>query len=252
MFISNYYPVLADREDQRDLIYEVKDTELKERVDLRKWATHVENQVNLRSCTSEAVVGAYELLLKKQYPEKLVDLSVLFVYYNARILEGAKPDFDPGVYIKDALQSVKLQGICAESIWPYNLKQYSVVPTLASYEDAKKRRIKNYYRCSDFDSILNALSNEIPVVVSIKIYNQFNRIGWITSTIPELQPPKEGEEPIGGHSVVLVGYDSETERLVVRNSFGSTWGDNGYFYIPYSYARTEIMDAWVFDLDLKD
>ena len=249
MLLSSYYPVYADPEDQRDLFYEPNDTELKEQVDLRPWATEVENQSTLRSCTSVAIVGAYELLLKKLYPEKFVDLSALFVYYNARILEGTRPADDFGVYIKDALRAVKQQGICAESVWPYNMKQFSSIPTLESYEDAKKRKIKNYYRCKNFDDILNALNNDIPVVVSMKIYSKFNTIGWRGES--QLPVPASNEPFIGGHSVVLVGYDAEKQQLIARNSFGMMWGDKGYFYIPYSYGREQIMDAWVFDIEVE-
>jgi C1A family cysteine protease len=195
-----------------------------------------------------AVVGAYELILKKFYPEKFVDLSALFVYYNARILEGARLTDDPGVYIKDALKSVKQQGICADAVWPYNAKNVSCVPTLESYEDAKTRTIKNYYRCDNFDSMLAALSNDIPVVVSMKIYSNFNTFGWQGQS--HLTMP-DNEEIVGGHSVVIVGYDNGLQHLIARNSFGATWADQGYFYIPYDYARENIMDAWVFDIAVE-
>jgi C1A family cysteine protease len=247
-----YYPVSADPKDQRDLFYEStrpEDTALKESVDLREWATTIESQSTLRSCTSQAVVGAYELMLKKQYPEKFTELSPLFVYYNTRIMEGIKAVYDSGVYIKDALRAVKLQGICAESIWPYDVASFSSIPNLASYKDAKTRRIKNYRKCKNLTDMLDALSDEIPVVVGMKIYSSFNSIGW--NGFADLTMPTMGDQLIGGHAVALVGYNSADEKFIARNSFGSAWGDYGYFYIPFEYASKYFIDGWVFDLDVE-
>lgn len=56
----------------------------KQLVDLREWASPVEEQWQLGSCTAQAVVGAYELLTKMHYPDQFVDLSRLFLYYNAQ------------------------------------------------------------------------------------------------------------------------------------------------------------------------
>ena len=244
-----FYPVDQDLDDQRDVLYTPVDVEIKEAVDLRQWASAVENQANLRSCTSQAVVGAFELLLKKLYPEKFIDLSPLFVYYNAKVLEGKKEIYDPGVYVRDALKAVKLQGICAEKVWPYDLKTFSATPNLDSYRDASKRKIKNYYRCSTIDDILNALCNEMPVVVGMRIYYNFQWLGWNGST--EILSPKNNEILIGGHSIVLVGYDKSTGMFTARNSFGPLWADKGYFYIPFDYAEQEFMDSWVFDIEVE-
>lgn len=244
-----YYPVDQDLQDQRDLFYTPADVEIKEAVDLRQWASPVENQANLRSCTSQAVVGAFELLLKKLHPEKFVDLSPLFVYYNAKVLEGKKEIYDPGVYVRDALRAVKLQGICAEHVWPYNLATFSSIPNLDSYEDARKRRIKNYYRCGSTDDIINALCNDTPVVVGMRIYNNFQWLGWNGTS--ELVVSRNNEIMIGGHSIVLVGYNKSTGKFIARNSFGPLWADKGYFYIPFDYAEKDFMDSWVFDIEVE-
>jgi C1A family cysteine protease len=48
--------------------------------------------------------------------------------------------------------------------------------------------------------------------------------------------PKSGEQTVGGHAVVGVGYDDAKQWFVVRNSWGDGWGMKGYFTLPYAYV----------------
>jgi C1A family cysteine protease len=52
---------------------------------------------------------------------------------------------------------------------------------------------------------------------------------------------------IGGHAVLCVGYDNSTGLFKIRNSWGPDAGDNGYFYMHYSYVTEPTMasDFWV-------
>lgn len=53
-------------------------------------------------------------------------------------------------------------------------------------------------------------------------------------------------EHVGRHAVVAVGYDDKRQRIVVLNSWGSSWGDGGYFYMPYNFITDTEMcsDFW--------
>jgi len=51
-----------------------------------------------------------------------------------------------------------------------------------------------------------------------------------------LPMPTYGEQPIGGHEVLIVGYDDATQLFKIRNSWGPGWGLSGYFLMPYAYA----------------
>lgn len=249
-FFVNYYPVVADQGDHRDFLYEKKDKELQEEVDLRSYVSRVRNQAHLRSCSAEALVAAYEILLKKQYPEKYTDLSALFVYHNARLFESRRPLVDSGVYIRDAIRAVKQFGVCAESVWPYNTLNLSITPTEESYIDARTRTIDSYYKCRDFEDILDALNNDVPVVTAIKTYSNFSRLGWTGTS--KLTLPESRDLNMGGHSVALVGYNRQTQQLIAKNSFGPLWGDRGYFYIPFEYAEDGFLDSWIFEIELLD
>jgi C1A family cysteine protease len=47
--------------------------------------------------------------------------------------------------------------------------------------------------------------------------------------------PKRKEKLLGGHAVMAVGYQHPAKRFIVRNSWGTDWGLDGYFTMPYAY-----------------
>lgn len=249
-FSIKYYPVVAEPEDHRNHFYENKNSNLKEEVNLRPFSSKVRNQVNLRSCSSEAVVGAYEILLKKEFPEQFVNLSPLFVHHNAKMYESRRPVLEAGVYIRDAIRSVKHFGICSEDIWPYSQQNFSFHPTEESYNDAKKRKLKHYFRLKNFDDLLDALTNELPVISAIKTFSNFTQFGWNGTSYLDI--PGQKDFMIGGHAVTVIGYNQNKEYLIAKNSFGPLWGDAGYFYISFDYARSHFLDSWTIGIDLQN
>jgi C1A family cysteine protease len=153
-----------------------------------------------------------------------------------------------GAYVRDAVKAVQKYGICSERLWPYQIQDYSITPSIISYDDAKHRNIKDYYRIHTLEDTLDAINKEWPVVFSMRVYSQFEDLygrGKDTATLPQ-----KGEEPIGAHAMCFVGYDLNKKVLIARNSFGRHWGQNGYCYIPFDYVREEVMDSWIFDIDL--
>jgi C1A family cysteine protease len=248
LVLKSKYNVRQDPSDWRDLPYSFARQPLREMVDLRNWASPIEDQGHLGSCTGQAVVGAYELLLNKEVPAQFLDLSRLFVYYNARLIENAINE-DVGAYMRDAVKATHKYGICNEKLWPYNISDFAVTPSITSYDDARHRTIKNYYRISVLEDILDALNKEMPVVFSIRVYASFDDL--YNTDAPVTKTPSDGDAPIGAHAMCFVGYDLPKKMLLARNSFGTDWGMKGYCYIPFDYARTEVMDSWVFDINLS-
>ena len=238
MFTGRLDPI-----DERDLAYEASGAALAVAVDLTPWASRVEDQGHLGSCTGQAVIGAYELMLRSR--DVSLELSSLFVYYNARVIEGYT-DEDVGAYVRSAIKALAQWGVCLEALWPYRIGEFNVPPPVKCYEDAAHRKIKNYRRLSTLLEIKDALSQGRPVVAGMQVYSQFTDIDTLH---PVLRMPEADEEPLGGHAVCLVGYNQDS--FLVRNSFGADWANNGYFWMPFEYAERETMDLWVFDLDVE-
>lgn len=241
------YRLVADQIDWRDQYYNYAKCSLQESVDMRSMASGIQSQRELGSCTAQAIVSAYEILLKNEHPDKFVDLSPLFVYYNSRYVEGTINE-DAGAYLRDALKAVDHYGICEESAWPYDINKFTFRPPPEAYQNAKKYRIKRYKRLTNLDNILDSLSSRHPVVTGIMVYSGFERI---TGENPVLPMPSDTDTELGAHAILLVGYDLSKQQVLAQNSFGSTWGQNGYFWIPFDYINQELTDAWIFDILLN-
>ena len=77
------------------------------------------------------------------------------------------------------------------------------------------------------EMIKNALYNSGPLVAAFNVYSDFysykSGIYSVTSTVMQ-----------GRHAVVIVGWDDAAQAFIVKNSWGSGWGENGYFRIAYN------------------
>jgi C1A family cysteine protease len=60
-------------------------------------------------------------------------------------------------------------------------------------------------------------------------------------------PNTRRERFLGGHAVMLVGYNKNKNVFIARNSWGKVWGDKGYFYMPFDVVRNTRMssDFWI-------
>ncbi len=239
------FNIKPSQPDDRDYIYRSDSTEvLREAVDLREWDTIVESQDTLGSCASNALTNAYELCVNRMYPKAFTHLSRLFIYYNTRA-EYGDIQKDDGMFLRDGLKSLAKYGVCAESLWPYDLEKFDDRPSDKCYEDAKKRKILKYQKLISIYYITQVLNDNKPVVFGMEIYDSFM---YLNERISTVSFPGRKEKSLGGHAMCMVGYNLEKRLFLAKNSFGSTWGDNGYCWIPFDYIRQEGYDIWTFDI----
>ena len=233
-----------DKPDKRDYLYRPTTAKTPSIVDLRAFSTPVEDQGNLGSCTGHAVAGAIELVNMKN---KIVnEVSRLFIYYYERLLIGTV-NYDSGAYIRDGIKATNRWGAPLENLWPYNISKFKAAPNTAAVQDAARRKVTLYERASDFNACINALANGYPVIIGFTVYSSFVSGNWHRTTANMPYPNTRSERALGGHAVLLVGYNDSTKRFIVKNSWGTNWGDKGYFYMPYQVIQNTSMssDFWV-------
>jgi C1A family cysteine protease len=231
-----------DLPDQRDYTYPLpKRLYLPKFIDLRAGCSPVEDQKALGSCTAQAIVGDREYRLGTAEP--LVNLSRLFVYYYERQLEGTVA-YDSGASLRDGIKVLAKYGVCPESFWPYRIKDFTRQPTNQCMLAAVSRKITSYRRLNTLQEMRHCLAQRSPFVFGFTVYQSFESAAVAKTGIANLPGP--GEQILGGHAVLCVGYDDSTKRFLCRNSWGRTWGQHGYFTLPYAYLESRDLsdDFW--------
>lgn len=231
-----------DVPDQRDFFYKaIKPViRLPKSIDLRKNCSSVENQGELGSCTANALSGNIEFLDNK--PDNTYqDVSRLFIYYNERVLEDSV-DYDSGATLRDGIKTLKKTGYCWEDTWPYVIRLFARKPPKKCYLEAKKHCIESYHRLTTIPEMLTCLAEGFPFVFGFSVYESFQSQNVARTGVARM--PKKDERMLGGHAVMAVGFNQKDKRFIVRNSWGTQWGQKGYFTMPYKYLETLAADFW--------
>jgi hypothetical protein len=240
--LGSYRPDKKNPNDKTFQPSQFSPANLPPKVDLRPYMTPVENQGASSSCTANAMAGAYEYLMNRVKGSS-DDVSRLFIYYNARELDG-DPDKDEGTYLRSCIKVLQKHGTCSETTWPFDLHRIFEVPHNDAYDEATNFLIEDAYRVDvDLDSMRSCLAEGYPFTFGLELFGSFQKAG-ANGLIPMPDPDKEQHD--GGHAMLCVGYSDSDKVFIVRNSWGEDWGDRGYCYIPYDYMTNPELngDLW--------
>ena len=228
---------------------------LPQKVDLRKFAAPVMDQGKLGSCTANALDILARILYAKMGKQTDFTGSRLDVYWNTRAKEGTIFQ-DAGATIADTMATFIKEGVPKESIDPYVIKNFKKAPSRAGVKDGLTRRATAYARIdkpgmapSDIlDGIHQVLAAGYAVEFGTNVYKSIFDVGP-DGLIPAA--PTGLERPVGGHALPIIGYDLAKKLLIVQNSWGPGWGENGIGYLPESYfekgygGHPDADDVWV-------
>lgn len=220
--------------------------QLPPKVDLREHMTEVEHQGSTSSCVANAVAGAYEYLAKRHLGDDSYNVSRLFIYYNARYAQDWQ-DQDAGSFVGDAVESLKEYGACSEETWPFDEEILLEEPSEEAYAEAAEFLVEDISVVPvDLNAWKSALAEGYPIIFGIPLYQSFDK--GRKGKIPMPTENEASREAHGGHSMLCVGYSDKDQVFIVRNSWGTEWGDSGYCYIPYGYLVDEKFndgDNWI-------
>jgi len=217
---------------------------------LRTWCSAIEDQETIGSCVANAVVGLFEFnrIRAGLGGANYRNFSRLFSYYNARVLSDNVEE-DSGTYIRDAIKSAKLNGICFEYQWPYDVTAWSKEPPAHCYRNAVAYKVSKYYRLDTLMDMKNSLAAFHPFTFGVSVYTSF--MSNAVASTGNVPVPLATEQLLGGHAMLAIGYDDSTQRFLVRNSWGINWGIHsgnlgGYCWIPYAYLTNRNLsdDFW--------
>ena len=225
--------------------------------DLSQWFTPVEDQGSLGSCTANAAIGLLEYFEKRSFGTFL-DASRLFVYKAERNLLGWTGD--TGAYLRTAMEALALFGAPPERYWPYDGRpaatntNYDVEPTPFCYAFAGNYRAFKYFRLdtngAPTDQVLanikRYLAGGFPSMFGFPVYTEFDNL--LPGDLVAFPAPTSHYR--GGHAIIAAGYDdklmigADKGALLIRNSWGTGWGNAGYAWLSYKYVTAGLALDW--------
>jgi len=220
-------------------------------IDTRSSCGPVKDQGNEGSCTAHAGTSAAEWVYRRYLSQKPI-FSPQYTYAKELLAQGDFPSDDgsDGVTLCETLIS---SGVCELSLYPYVAGEI-LKPTPAQDANAATHRFGAYHGLVGSKTACSVLGDPTPwpVEIGFTVYESFESDAVASTGIMPL--PKAGEQILGGHEVLMVGYDigvSPTVRpagcppaALIQNSWGTGWGLGGFFWMPLP-----ILDAS--DTDLK-
>lgn len=247
------------------------------RVDLRQWCPPVLFQGGFNTCSAHVVAALAEFFEKRAFGEA-VAASRLFLYKVTK--NFLQVDGNVGVYIRQTMGTLKLIGVPPEQYWPYpdpgsltaprtTDPRLDLEPPAFCYAVATNYRAVSYYRLDRPPSTPEAgapgegvlasarthLAASIPVAFGFPLHQSALEQARTTGRIPV---PTAEDPQVGSHAVVAVGYDdglriensdtggaATTGAFLIQNSWSTGWGEAGYGWLPYDYARRGLArDFW--------
>jgi C1A family cysteine protease len=197
-------------------------------------------QLGIGACASNVGAAAMQYDMIRQGLDVFMP-SRLYLYWNARNLNRTV-DSDSGSTLHEVTQVLTTLGICPESEWPYDTDRFTDKPPQVCYDDAQKcKALHVRWVPQDINSIKGVLASGLPVTIGIMAFSSIESATVAkTGVIPM---PQKSDKFMGGHALLLVGYDDATQMLKARNSWSPAWGSEGYGFLPYSYALDSTLAA---------
>jgi C1A family cysteine protease len=229
--------------------------------DLRNGYSSIKDQGELGACTSFSACSVMEYLLNKD-----IDLSELYFYYQERTKDKDINE-DAGSTISRSAEVATTIGTCKEELEPYTIQAFANTPSVEADEDAKNHKVVTKYKIQSIKDILYCVGVlKRPVLIGIEVYESLEEIGS-DGYVPM---PKKSEQLLGGHAVNICGYFWRSKGIlhkiengiqsmidkykyeglyvIIRNSWGESFGDKGYMYISAEFLEKYSSDWWHIDI----
>ena len=163
--------------------------------------------------------------------------------------------------MRDTMKAMVAFGVCPEEHWSYDEADFELEPPAFCYSFAENFKALKYFRL-DHGTISKStllaqvkvlLASEIPCSFGFTLYSSvYEESNFDLGHIPL---PTSRDKVVGGHVVVAVGYhdrkiiknsngDQFEGALLIRNSWGSRWGQGGYGWMPYEYVTKGLTADW--------
>ncbi|MFH1282159.1 MAG: C1 family peptidase [bacterium] len=209
------------------------------------WMTSVKDQAGCGSCWAFAAVGSVEAVnnIHLNNPNSDIDLSEQYLVSDC---------FDSGSCaggsIRESLHYIGANGVPDEGCFPYIASDAECSERCPDWESRLTSIVTTGRVPNDQEAIKQRLILHGPLAASVYTSEGggFGGMGYFDSN-NIYRCSNEPEDPYTNHVVVIVGYNDNSEYWIVKNSWGSSWGEEGYFKVGYGEC---FIESWVFYADM--
>ncbi|NJB69434.1 C1A family cysteine protease [Desulfobaculum xiamenense] len=208
----------------------------------RNFVTPVTNQKTCGSCVAFASTATLEANVRTHVDVACNDSgsAVLPVLSPAQMFFCNNCKCSQGWNNPSAMYYAKTTGVVPEACFPYSPKDQPC--KLCGNWAQQVTKVGNYTGMNDPAAMKTWLSSRGPLLTCFSVYEDFRHYkrGVYRHTSGALQ---------GGHAVCCVGYSDALAAWLCKNSWGSGWGESGYFWIGYGECG---IDATMYRVDTFD
>lgn len=220
----------------------------KSQIDLRVFFSEPLDQGSLGSSCAHACAALVEYF-EQRSTGHAIQPSRLFLHANAhRMAMGPQ---DSAVNLRSTLKAIARCGLPPERFWPYDPSMAGAQPEPFLYSFADRFRAANYLRLDArnlrggevLDVVRSFLDAGFPIAFGLPVPTSI-------SSAAEISYRPAFDSILSGQALLAVGYDdrwlsSSRGALLVRNSWGTAWGEGGYGWLPYAFVEERLAaDFW--------
>lgn len=199
----------------------------------KDWTTPIRNQGRCGSCWAFGSLAAVEAIfnIKENSPR---DLNL-----SEQYLLSCSPGSCRGWYMRSTFDWIVEHGVIPESCFPYSANDRIPCTDKCPDWENKILEVSDWHWVSpDKTSIKNALIRYGPLPTAIDVYRDFF---YYSRGVYR----HEWGDLVGYHLVAIVGYNDADECWICKNSWGTGWGEDGWFRIGYGECGIERSTAWL-------
>ncbi len=245
-----------------DTLRNLPTLELPAKVDLSEMQTPVKDQGQRGSCAYFTTVALFEQALKQYYPDRRdLNLSEEYLIYANKALDRVSTK-DDASSLSANIRSFMQRGFLLEEAMPYTHSWFEKGLPCENYEDDKNAPLfcrshfgpnteaqKQIIDATKFSfqlsqpASIQAVKTRLAEGAAVTISVPVNQNGWNGEAgrvehNTELEAECKTEPDLcGGHTVLLTGFNEEDKVFYFKNSWGKTWGQNGYGQMPYEFVE---------------
>ncbi|WP_345990001.1 C1 family peptidase [Chryseobacterium sp. Chry.R1] len=194
-------------------------------------SSRVGDQGKEGSCVAWATAYAAASSLELNFKGITQSRSPEYVYNQIKV-----GTCEQGAYVTAGLNLIKDQGVCSWDEMPYTDDECSTQPNNTQKSAASNHKFTSWATVdkTDIAGVKNLLSMNLPIIIAVNVDQSFYDMGskgWVWKS--------HYGKSYGGHAICVIGYDDNKKAFKVQNSWGSSWGSNGFFWIDYNFfAKT--------------